>query len=68
MAYYIDLSHEDIAANPHRQFTAQDATLGDTFGDTSDPDPTTKKSKPLVFSRNKSGGQGTRTPNPLRGT
>ena len=68
MAYYIDLSHEDIAANLHRRFAAQDAPVGDTFGDTCRLGATTEKIEPLVFSRNKSGGQGTRTPNPLRGT
>ena len=68
MAYYIDLSHEDIAANLHRRFTAQDATLGDTFGDTFRTGANTFTPEPIDFSRNSSGGQGTRTPNPLRGT
>ncbi len=68
MAYYIDLSHEDIAANLHRRFAAQDAPVGDTFGDTCPSDVSADKIEPHVFSRNSSGGQGTRTPNPLRGT
>ena len=68
MAYYIDLLYQDIAANLHKRFTAQDATLGDTFGDTCRASANTFTPEPIDFSRNSSGGQGTRTPNPLRGT
>ena len=70
MAYYIDLLYQDIAANLHKRFTALGAPVGDTFSDTcrASANTFTPTLEPIGFSRNSSGGQGTRTPNPLRGT